>query len=164
MGAENPDKNFKEGTSLIRELNKKGGDALLYNIVQTAKGNEFQSSKEGGEVRFNPDKKTGGHDAETLMGSGERPTEIGLGHELTHGKHRDKKGLSQFSKDAKTLTKVEDPELFLQGKTGNLSKEELETRKGENVLRKEQGVPARAITIDDIPAIEITAPKNEEKK
>jgi RHS repeat-associated protein len=163
MGAENPDKNFKEGTSLIRELNKKGDGALLYNIVETKKGNEFQGSKEGGEVRFNPDKKTGGHDAETLMGSGERPAEIGLGHELIHAKHRNQKGLSQYAKDAKTATKVEDPDQFLQGKTDYLSKEELETRKGENLIRKEQGVPARAITIDDIPAIEITAPKEEKK-
>ena len=164
MGAENPDKNLKEGTSLIRELSKKGNGELTFNIIETKEGNQFKSTEEGGIVSFNPDKKTGGLDSKKFKGTGERPAEIGLAHELMHAKHRKQKGLSTFEKDKNTTTKIEDPDMLLiEGKVVYLNKEELETRHDENKIRKEQDVPTRAITVDDIPAVKITAPKEEKK-
>jgi len=136
-----------------------GGDLvsdLIYNentvtIEKTDQGNETQGGtvkeamiqKDGKSgtgvknvtVKFNPDKKTGGLD---VNGSRDRPTEIGLGHELIHAKDRVEGKIQGGSSG------VRDPDAP-KGKGKILSNSELNTRKRENKLRKERGLPLRKI-------------------
>jgi RHS repeat-associated protein len=127
---------LKYGTSLIRNLtSNKTSDVT---IVETTKGNETKTDGKGdskgwnSEVSFNPDKKTGGVD---VNGSNERPAEIGLAHELTHASH-----FSDGKNDKDANANLIDPDT---GDKGQLSKEEVQTRKEENTIRKEQGLPDR---------------------
>ena len=147
-GVENPDKYLKEGTSLVRELQKRGVGALVFTI-KTGERNQFLPTLEGGEISFVPGGALGGVDIK-----GERTKESGLGHELLHGRLRGRKGLIQYRKEQDEESQVYDPDLFfIKGKFAKLSKTELPTRKEENILRNEQGATPRAITIEDLPNV-----------
>ena len=84
------------------------------------------------KVHFNPYKKEGGLD---VNGNKERPTEIGLVHELFHAENKIE-GMADV-----TSSGVLDPD----GSGIILDKEELSVRKKENKVRKERGVPLRKI-------------------
>ncbi|MEI6888041.1 MAG: M91 family zinc metallopeptidase [Bacteroidales bacterium] len=83
-------------------------------------------------VQWNPNETTGGFD---INGSDERPTEIGLGHELIHANH-----MNKGEQDPRSSGK-KDPD----GSGKILSKEEMKTRKDENKLRQEQGLTPRKL-------------------
>ncbi len=108
----------------------KGGTASEANLKSD--GTPGSGVKEV-TVEFNPNKTTGGVD---VNGSKERPTEIGLGHELIHSQNR-----IDGKRDPKS-SGVRDPDRA-KGKGTILSGEELNTRKSENKLRKERDVPLR---------------------
>jgi RHS repeat-associated protein len=146
LGTASTGKDLNTGTNLIRTLNKKGPDVKTTTIDITTGGNKTTgavsnanlkadgtaNTGEDATVLFNPDKTTGGLDEE---GSRERPTEIGLGHELIHAKNRNT-GTRETGSSGKT-----DPD----GSGTTLSNEELSTRVQENKLRKEQGETLRKL-------------------
>jgi RHS repeat-associated protein len=142
-GTENSSSTLTEGTSLLQEL----GGTKNVTIVETTGGNTTTaksgkdanvdaSGKPGpgsdSTVKFNPTKTTGGVD---VTGSTTRPTFIGLGHELLHSRNN-----ARGTRDLSKATSITDPDT---GKKGTLSQSELKTRKEENLLRKEQGLPLR---------------------
>ena len=145
-GAANSDKKLTEGTRLVRELNAKGPDAKTTKIETTDGSNKTtaessdaikksdgtKGSGANATVDWNPTKTNGGTD---VNGSDQRPPEIGLGHELEHAEH-DNKGENDQSSSGKV-----DPD----GSGNVLSKEELNTRKDENKIRKEQNLPNRKV-------------------
>lgn len=122
--------NGKEATdNTVTIVQTTGGNSTNYdNPIDAANGNGT-----GSTVEFNETKTTGGVD---VHGSGNRPTEIGLGHELIHAGHGNNGTRDTTPEPSKT-----DPDA---GTRGRLTKEETQTRKEENILRKEHKLPARA--------------------
>jgi len=139
----------QEGGNLVSDLINNEGATVT--IVETSGGNSTNGGKASEKslkrdgspgsgakavtVEFNPNKTKGGVD---VNGSRERPTEIGLGHELIHANNR------VNGKRARGSSGVRDPDKP-KGKGRILSNEELNTRKAENLLRKERGLPLRKI-------------------
>jgi len=146
LGTENSGASLNSGTNLIRTLNKKGTDVKTTTIDVTTGGNETNGSTtnanlksdgtantgEDATVLFNPSKTTGGMNEK---GSTTRPTEISLGHELIHAKNR----------NTGTRADGSSGKLDPDGSGTTLSNEELNTRKSENKLRKEQGETLRKV-------------------
>jgi len=147
LGGANSGKNLSAGTKLIRSQNNKQAGHKTTTIELTTGGNRTRgkSSKvnknangtngagDDATVEFNPNKQTGGTD---VNGSNNRPTEIGLGHELIHAD-----SMNKGERDTSSSGKQDGD----TSKKRILSKEEYNTRVKENKLRKEQGVPARKI-------------------
>ena len=144
LGTENSSRDLKYGTNLIRTLNKKGPDEHVVTIDITTGGNQISgrvtnaninsdgtaNTGESSTVLFNPESTQGGYNEE---GNRDRPSFIGLGHELIHAKNR-YTGTRVPSSSGKN-----DPD----GSGTILSNEELNTRAGENKIRQEQGLPLR---------------------
>ena len=142
VGTENKGRSLKYGTALIRSLNGKGSKDHTHTIIETKGGNSTtpSSGKDAtngkgtdSTIEYNPTKTTGGVD---VSGSYTRPPEIGLAHEAIHAGHMNKGTVD----NTKEITKT-DPDT---GKVGKLTKEETQTRKEENIIRKEQGQKDRA--------------------
>jgi RHS repeat-associated protein len=144
LNSEKLGKALTRGTNLVRTLNQKDPGAKTITIVETKVDNTTKPlGKEGlmvggkkgagadSEVQFNPNETKGGVD---ITGSTNRPTEIGLGHELLHAEH-----IAAGEADNSTAN-VTDPDSGLKGVLPN---EEVRTRREENELRKEQGLKPR---------------------
>ena len=86
------------------------------------------------DVRYNPNSKIGGINEN---GNFNRPSKIGLGHELFHAKHR--VSGTRLNGNSKTI----DPDNKKNGSF--LTNEELKTRQEENKLRLENNEPARKV-------------------
>ncbi len=134
--------NTPEGTRIITDLINSDKVAT---IIETTGGNStegtidgnlnFDGSKGKGSdvtIEFNPNMVDGGLN---VNGKTERPVKIGMGHELIHAEHTFKGEVDG------TSAGVKNPD----NPTKSLSKEELRTRQQENILRNEQGVPARKL-------------------
>jgi RHS repeat-associated protein len=164
LGGANPSKYLKEGSELIRQLNKKGEGEHLVSIHETLKGNdttpkdEKKSSTPGvgsdSDINFNPTAEGGFNTKEERQNL----PDISIGHELFHALNM-YKGLAKYQKDF-TKNTVYDPDGFIfSKKKGNLhifatammmkfpaafvDEEELNTREFENKLRSEQGYALR---------------------
>ena len=142
-GTENTGKTLTAGTKLVSNL---VNSSKTVSVVETSGGNKtaFDGTKakvksdgtanigSDARVKFNPDSTTGGVNEN---GNRTRPSEIGLGHELGHAETATK-GEIDLSSFGKT-----DPD----GSGTKLTKEEVSARKKENLLRKEQKLPARKV-------------------
>jgi hypothetical protein len=102
------------GTNLICDL---GLSTRTTTIKKTKGGNSHQN----GCVKWNPDRRQGGRNAD---GNRDRPPKIGLAHELIHAKHT-----HCGTRGA--------------GSQGGISNEEINTCRGENQIRGECGQPKR---------------------
>ncbi len=87
----------------------------------------------GSEIRYNADSK--GEDIVNVDGTTGRPAEIGLGHELAHAKNN-----MNGTRDTHIDTSKTDPDT---GEKGVLSKEEINVRQTDNLIRGEQNVTLR---------------------
>ena len=145
LGGQNAGKKLNYGTGVIRSLNKKGPSDHTHTITEvtgttgnsTTIHNPVDASNGRGSdttIEFNPTKPTGGVD---VSGSTTRPAEIGLGHELIHSGHA-----NSGTRNTTAEATKKDPDT---GLTGTLKKEETQTRKEENIIRREHGVTERAI-------------------
>lgn len=151
LGTKNKGKDLKNGTNLIRKLNKKG-DAPTVTIVETngtnitnpaswdahAVGSKNKDGAGTGAgmsdstIEFNPVNEEGGVNVENETS---RPVEIGLAHELGHAEQA-VDGTMNLN-----LTTVEDPD----GSGTNLRVDEVDARQKENKIREEQGETLRKI-------------------
>ncbi len=143
LGGQNSEKSLTYGTNLIRDLNRKSQDAKTVTILRSDFGNAAPSKSaedartpgkgSDSEVQWNPNSTQGGTD---VNGNTERPSEIGLAHELLH------------AQDAAHGTV--DPEISDEVDPDNqlvevlLPRSEVKVRRAENAIRKEQGLPERA--------------------
>ena len=136
-------KDKKYGTGLIRSLSGTGKNDHVHKISSAFSNGSSPTDKEGAstpgkgsgtKIGFNPNDKTGGYD---VKGNAARPPEVGLAHELIHSGHANSGTI-----DNAKMPNATDPDT---GKKGELDKEEVNTRKEENIIRKEQGVELRKI-------------------
>ena len=145
-GSENCDCNLAEGTELVSDL----VDSDNTVVIQESNGyNSATPSDSGANIQedgtpgpgsdttigFDPDLEDSGVDEN---GNTKRDPTIGLGHELQHARDNAQGVRDRSPTDSPA---VEDPD----GSGTILSKGELKTRKFENKLRKEHGLPARKI-------------------
>jgi RHS repeat-associated protein len=145
LGGENSNKYLPKGNSMIRFLNQKNPDSKTVTIVQTTGGNRAATTTDanltgnqpgpGADTRisYNPNSTSGGID---VNGSRNRPSEIGLGYELTHAVHN-----AKGERDP-SISNTTDPDT---GLTGRLTNEEVNTRREENLLRREHSLSERQI-------------------
>ncbi|WP_411030423.1 M91 family zinc metallopeptidase [Spongiimicrobium sp. 3-5] len=145
----NCDCELSEGTQVIRDLIQSN---KITNIETTTGPNETQANSgyvlinddgtpgkgSGSTVSFNPNKPEGGIDEN---GSTKRPTEIGLAHELLHAKDH----INGTVNPNLTNPQVIDPDNLTKGRTIVLPIFELNIRRQENLIRKEQNLPARQL-------------------
>jgi RHS repeat-associated protein len=146
LGGENSNKNLTYGTNLIREQNNKQAGHKATTIEHTTGGNKAIGASndvnktasgtnglgDNATVEWNPNGTTGGTDT---SGSRNRPTEIGLGHELIHANH-----MNKGERDGSSSGKLDG-----DGSGIILSNEEYDTRVDENKIRKEQGLTPRQL-------------------
>jgi RHS repeat-associated protein len=120
-----------EETDGSNQTEAENGYALLNKDGTPGKGRNAT-------VEFNPEKTKGGVDVE---GNTERPTEIGLGHELAHARE-----ITEGTVDSNlTEPAVLDPDNLLEGRVIQLNNDEFKVRKIENELRRERNIPARQL-------------------
>lgn len=146
LGGANSGKNLTYGTNLIQEQNSKQVGYKTTKIEYTTGGNSATGAStdvnktpsdangpgDDATVEWNPNKTTGGTD---INGSTNRPTEVGLGHELIHTNH-----MNKGERDTGSSGKLDG-----DGTGVILSNEEYKTRVDENKIRKEQGVTPRKL-------------------
>lgn len=143
-GTANEGKNLAEGTKLIADLVGREKDTFIEkgeNNVSFAKYPRAAANGTGSDVTvmFNPEDKEGGINA---VGSKNRPTQIGLAHELIHADNS-----TQGKREGSLLFNYHDHDT--NGKKP-LSQEELSSRVRENSIRKEQGVTPRILPVKKI--------------
>lgn len=134
-----------EGQNLVDGLIN--GDEVV-TIVSSNNGNETIPGENGNStVKFDPNDPTGGVD---VSGSKERPTEIGLAHELGHS--RDIANGTEPSGESNFVTPFEDlrdgerfqPNSFIYNSFKPLSNAEAKVRtQVENPIRRERGLKPR---------------------
>ncbi len=141
----NKDNNLTKGTALISELIK---HKKTISIEQTDGENRTLPLSNGDvKVLVDFDNWSDGKQGSKIKnadGSWGRPPEIGLAHELLHG--------LTFANGARDITEVwvinpdgnTDPEKNGEGQIVPTKMDEVNTRKRENEIRREQGVRARA--------------------
>jgi hypothetical protein len=135
-GVQTEDGTVKNYTVTIVDGSANGTEPVNGNGVRTtdSENKSQDGTGTGSLVTFNINGK--GEKVANADGSTGRPSNIGLGHELIHADHN-----MRGNNDKSPTTSVD-----ADGKgTGTLSREELNTRKQENVLRKEQNVKPRQI-------------------
>ncbi len=146
IGNENPGKNLVNGTKLISDLvgNK---NTLTINCINTCENTtQIANEKDGGKydkgipvdgvVNWDPLQSEGGVD---VNGSSFRPAEIGLGHELEHGR-KILKGTAYLDNEDITFSNPD-----IDNSDAGFGVNEYNTRVFENKLRTEQGVPLRKV-------------------
>jgi Effector protein len=146
LGGANSGKNLSYGTKLIREQNSKQVGHKTTTIEYATSGNSATGASanvnkvpngsnglgDDATVEWNPNNTKGGTD---INGSRNRPTEVGLGHELIHANH-----MNKGERDPSSSGKPDG-----DGTGRVLSNEEYNTRVDENKIRKEQGVTPRKL-------------------
>jgi Effector protein len=135
-GVQMEDGTMKNYTVTIVAGNANGTEPVNNNGVRTQESEDKSQdgTGTGSLVTFNINGK--GEKVTNADGSTGRPSNIGLGHELIHADHN-----MRGNNDKSPTTSV-DPD----GKgTGTLTREELNTRRQENVIRREQKVKPRQI-------------------
>ena len=147
--AANSDKDLGFGTSLIASLiQSEDKHAFIEAPANSDQGNltltfspnaNLQADGTAGEgasswIRFNPNDTGGGLNVE---GSTQRPTNIGLAHELIH---------AAINMEGVNITSKTHIELDPNSNQGNtISRTEFVTRFLENFIRQEQGEPLRVL-------------------
>lgn len=130
-----------EGAAIINELI--ASDKVV-TIEASGNGNKIttlsttdQSNGEGtgSTISYNPDNK-GAYIVNSDFSKG-RPSHIGLSHELKHAQV-----MARGSRNTDPVNNVKDPDTKI---TGVLNVDEIDTRRAENAIRREQGVVDRMI-------------------
>jgi RHS repeat-associated protein len=127
------------GTDIITSLIN--SDEIV-NITETTGGNSTSPNGvidasngkgTGSNIEYNPNGK--GNSIVNVDGTKGRPAQIGLGHELAHALLN-----SKGKRDKTLVSSLTDPDT---GKKGILDKNEIQVRKIDSQIRKEQGVVER---------------------
>ena len=135
-GVQTEDGAVKNYTVTIVDGSANGTEPVNGNGVRTtdSENKSQDGTGTGSLVTFNINGK--GEKVANADGTTGRPSNIVLGHELIHADHN-----MRGNNDKSPTTSVD-----ADGKgTGTLSREELNTRKQENVIRKEQNVKPRQV-------------------
>jgi RHS repeat-associated protein len=153
-GTQNQGTDLSYGTSLVRAAVRDDNTITVKDQPQDTKGenkttfannkDSYSNGKVPGKgsnstIEYDPNDTQGGLDEK---GSTERPPQIGLGHEIIHGVH------GATGNRARGLSDKNEPDYKPkpgQPESKKLRNEEVQARKEENILRKEQGQTPRAV-------------------
>ena len=146
----NSSKRLTQGSALVKELinsekvvtieisKSNGTNPVDANGVQTSTAEENTRNGEGtsSNVRFAPDNK--GNLVRNEDGTTGRPANVGLAHELVHARNN----ANGVNKNQETTNMIDPDDT---SGTRTVSREEVNVRREENVIRNELGVKPRAV-------------------